>query len=75
MPKEKEKVEVDNNSSTTKTFYIDVLNKIASNNIITPYARDRLLEMLSSGNKNEYIKFKKHFNDLLNLQESFDGED
>ena len=77
MPKEKEKVEIvnNNNNSTTKTFYIDVLNKIASNNIITPYARDRLMDMLSSGNKKEYIKFKKHFHDLLNLQESFDGED
>ena len=71
----RENVEVvNNNNSTTKTFYI-VLNKIASNNIITPYARDRLMDMLSSGNKKEYIKFKKHFNDLLNLQESFDGED
>jgi hypothetical protein len=76
MPKEKEKVAVTgNNNSTSKIFYTDVLNKIANNNIITLYTRDRLLDMLNSGNKKEYIKFKKHFNDLFSLQESFDGEE
>ena len=79
MPKEKEKEKntniTNNNNSISKTFYPDVLNKIANNNIITSYTKDRLLDLLNSGNKKDYLKFKKHFNDLLNLQESFDGED
>jgi hypothetical protein len=76
MPKEKEKVAVTgNNNSTSKIFYTDVLNKIANNNIITLYTRDRLLDMLNSGDKKNYIKFKKDFNDLFSLQESFDGEE
>jgi predicted RNA-binding protein associated with RNAse of E/G family len=60
MPKEKEKVEIvnNNNNSTTKTFYIDVLNKITSNNIITPYSRDRLLDMLNSGNKKNILNLR-----------------
>lgn len=62
-------------TNTSKTFYIDALNKIQSNNIITLYTRDRLLDMMNSGNKKEYVKFKKHFSDLFNLQETFDGED
>ena len=60
---------------SSKQFYIDALNNIQGNNIITTYTRDRMLDMLSSGNKKEYGKFKRHFHDLLNLQETFDGED
>lgn len=60
---------------SSKQFYIDALNKIQGNNIITTYTRDRMMDMLNSGSKKEYTKFKKHFHDLLNLQETFDGED
>ena len=60
---------------SSKQFYIDALNKIQGNNIVTAYTRDRMLDMLNSGSKKEYAKFKKHFHDLLNLQDTLDGED
>ena len=77
MPKETEKAvkAINTNDNTSKTFYTDALNTIQSNNIITLYTRDRLLDMMNSGNKKEYAKFKKHFGDLFNLQETFDGEE
>jgi len=80
MPKEKEKetntniTNNNNNNSISKTFYADVLNKIANNNIITLYTKDRLLDLLNSDNKKNYLKFKRHFNDLLSLQESFEED-
>ena len=73
MPKEEKATSTINLS--TKQFYVDALNKIQGNNVITPHARDRLIDMLNSGSRKEFIKFKKHFHDLLNLQETFDGED
>jgi hypothetical protein len=73
MPKEEKATPATNLSS--KQFYIDALNKIQGNNVITTYTRDRLMDMLNSGSRKEYTKFKKHFHDLLNLQETFDGED
>ena len=75
MAKEAATTTTPTTTNTSKTFYIDALNKIQSNNIITLYTRDRLVDMLNSGNKKEYAKFKKHFSDLFNLQETFDGED
>jgi hypothetical protein len=78
MPKGTEKAAAGsstNSNNTSKTFYLDALNKIESNNIITLYTRDRLVDMMNSGSKKEYVKFKKHFNDLFSLQETFDGED
>jgi len=73
MPKEDVATPATNLSS--KQFYIDALNKIQGNNVITTYTRDRLMDMLNSGSRKENTKFKKHFHDLLNLQEIFDGED
>lgn len=75
MAKEAVAATAQTTTNTSKTFYVDALNKIQSNNIITLYTRDRLLDMMNSGNKKEYAKFKKHFSDLFNLQETFDGED
>ena len=59
---------------SSKQFYIDAL-KIQGNNVITAYTRNRLIDMLNSWSKKEYAKFKKHFHDLLNLQDTLDGED
>lgn len=73
MPKEEKATSAINLSS--KQFYVDALNKIQGNNVITTHTRDRLIDMLNSGSRKEFIKFKKHFHDLLNLQETFDGED
>lgn len=73
MPKEEKATPAINLSS--KQFYVDALNKIQGNNVITTYTRDRLIDMLNSGSRKEFGKFKKHFHDLLNLQETFDGED
>ena len=60
---------------SSKQFYVDALNKIQGNKVITAYTRDRLIDMLNSGSKKEDAKIRKHFHDLLNLQETFDGED
>ena len=70
--KEKPKTTVNNASS--KTFYVDALKKMANDQIITGYTRDKLMGFLENGKKKDYARFKRHFHDLLDLHDSFDED-
>jgi len=58
----------------SKAFFGDAIRKMADDQIITPFARDKLLGLLESGVKKDYGKFKKHFHDLLELHETIDED-
>ena len=60
--------------SSRLSFYKDALNKIQENNVITPYARDRLLTLMTSEKEKEFNRFKKHFADLLALHDTIEKE-
>ena len=58
-----------NNISNSKQLYINFLDKLVENNIITMYCKNKLIDLLNTNKpKNIYI-FKKHFNALLDLSD------
>ena len=61
-------------NSSSKSFYVDALKKITEDQIITAYTRDKLMGFLEGGNKKDYMKFKRLFNDLLELHDAFDDD-
>ena len=61
-------------SYSSKTFFVDALKKMMDDQIITPYTKDKLLGFLENGKKKDYMRFKRHFHDLLELHDSFDED-
>jgi len=62
-------ITMDNNISNSKQLYINFLDKLVENNIITMYCKNKLIDLLNTNKpKNIYI-FKKHFNALLDLSD------
>ena len=56
-----------NNNSNSKQLYLNFLDKLVENNIITTFCKDKLIDLLNTNKpKNIYIS-KKHFNNLLDL--------
>ena len=58
-----------NNNSKSKQFYLNFLDKLVEDNIITTFCKNKLIDLLNTNKpKNIYI-FKKHFNALLDLSD------
>ena len=58
-----------NNNSNSKQFYLNFLDKLVEDNIITTFCKNKLIDLLNTNKpKNIYI-FKKHFNNLLDLSD------
>ena len=45
---------------------------LAKNNIITPYTRDKLTDMITSEAKKDFAKARKHVLDIMSLHDTFD---
>lgn len=56
----------------TKQFFIHTLEHLTKNNIITPYTRDKLTNMITSEAKKEFAKARKHVLDIMSLHDTFD---
>ena len=56
----------------TKQFFLHTLERLTKNNIITPYTRDKLTDMITSEAKKEFAKARKHVLDIMSLHDTFD---
>ena len=56
----------------TKQFFLHTLDHLAKNNIITPYTRDKLADMITSEAKKDFAKARKHVLDIMALHDTFD---
>ena len=56
----------------TKQFFLHTLEHLTKNNIITPYTRDKLADMITSEAKKEFAKARKHVLDIMALHDTFD---
>ena len=56
----------------TKQFFLHTLEHLAKNNIITPYTRDKLTDMVTSEAKKDFAKARKHVLDIMSLHDTFD---
>jgi len=58
-----------NNISNSKQLYINFLDKLVENNIITMYCKNKLIDLLDTNEPKSIFIFKKHFNALLDLSD------
>jgi hypothetical protein len=56
----------------TKQFFLHTLEHLTKNNIITPYTRDKLTDMITSEAKKDFAKARKHVLDIMSLHDTFD---
>jgi hypothetical protein len=56
----------------TKQFFLHTLEHLTKNNIITPYTRDKLADMITSEAKRDFAKARKHVLDIMSLHDTFD---
>ena len=56
----------------TKQFFLHTLEHLTKNNIITPYSRDKLTDMITSEAKKDFAKARKHVLDIMALHDTFD---
>ena len=56
----------------TKQFFLHTLEHLTKNNIITPYTRDKLTDMITSEAKKDFAKARKHVLDIMALHDTFD---
>ena len=57
------------NTSISKQFYINFLDKLVADNIITQFCKNKLIDLMNSTNAKQNYAFKKHFNNLLELSD------
>lgn len=57
---------------STKKFFLHTLEHLTTNNIITPYTRDKLTDMINSEAKKDFAKVRKHVMDIMSLHDTFD---
>ena len=58
---------------STKQFFLHTLEHLTKNNIITPYTRDKLTDMITSEAKKDFAKARKHVLDIMALHDAFDN--
>ena len=49
------------------------LEHLTTSNIITPYTRDKLIDMINSDAKRDFAKVRKHVLDIRALHDAFDA--
>ena len=57
---------------STKQFFLHTLDHLTKSNIITPYTRDKLSDMIRSEAKRDFAKVRKHVLDIMALHDTFD---
>ena len=57
------------NTSSSKQFYINFLDKLVADNIITQFCKNKLIDLMNSTKNKDSYSFKKHFNNLLELSD------
>ena len=56
----------------TEQFFLHTLDHLTKSNIITPYTRDKLSDMIRSEAKRDFAKVRKHVLDIMALRDTFD---
>ena len=56
----------------TEQFFLHTLDHLTKSNIITPYTRDKLSDMVKSEAKRDFAKVRKHTLDIMALRDTFD---
>ena len=62
-----------NHHGSTKKFFIHTLEHLTSSNIITPYTRDKLIDMINSEGRRDFARVRKHVLDIMALHDAFDS--
>ena len=57
---------------STKKFFAHTLEHLTTNNIITPYARNKLIDIINSDAKSDFAKARKHVLGIMALHDAFD---
>ena len=57
---------------STKQFFLHTLDHLTQSNIITPYTRDKLSDMIRSEAKRDFAKVRKRVLDIMPLRDTFD---
>ena len=57
---------------STKQFFLHTLDHLTKSNIITPYTRDKLSDMIRSEAKRDFAKVRKHVLGSMALHDTFD---
>ena len=60
-----------NHHGSTKKFFIHTLEHLTTSNIITPYTRDMLIDMINSDAKRDFAKVWKHVLYIMALHDAF----
>ena len=58
---------------STKKFVVHTLEHLTTSNIITPYTRDKVIDMMNSDAKRDFAKVRKHVLDIMALHDAFDN--
>ena len=61
-----------NHHGSTNKFFVHTLDHLTTSNIITPYTRDKLIDMNNSDAKRDFAKVRKHVLDIMALHDAFD---
>ena len=61
-----------NHYGNTKKFFVLMLEHLTTSNIITPYTRDKLIDMINSDANRDFAKVRKHALDIMALHDAFD---
>ena len=48
-----------NRHGSTKKFFIHTLERLTTSNIITPYTRDKLIDMINSEGRRDFARVRK----------------
>ena len=62
-----------NHHGSTKKFFVHTLEHLTTSNIITPYTRDKLIDMINSDAKRDFAKVRKQVLDIMALHDAFDN--
>ena len=61
-----------NHHGSTKKFFMHTLEHLTTSNIITPYTRDKLIDMINSHAKHDLAKVRTHVLAIMALNDAFD---
>ena len=62
-----------NHHGSNKKFFIHMLEHLTTSSIITPYTREKLIDMINSDARRDFAKARKHVLGIMALHDAFDN--